>query len=828
MPSPMDEWGCPVPTGEAGARGGSDLAALARERDDLLLLSESLVDVEAARTTDARLSILRCAIQRLGFRRVDMAERSRSTDVDPQAVATSNSVVTVAGDLVVPLRAVDGTELAALVLGDAQEPDCFSPSRVRMVELFAQQVASIIENARLFEESQRERGRGEALADIARAINGSLRLSEVLELGLRHAMDLLGAEAASIGLVRGDCVVLIANAGTSASELGLEISLDASFSGQAVRGGRAVIENDVGSIPDYRQRSAFVTIERIIVTPLVSASGPIGTLTVMNRAAPFTVDDGAVLQRLADQIVVAIANARLYEEAKETAEQHRRAVEDERRARDVAAQSEERYARLVESAFDAIFTLDRDGRITSANRSLEQACGKPREVLLGTPVVDLVDPRDRSAALEIFHEAMTGSPQRAQLRYPDWNGETGTCSATLTPLTEGDRVVGLICIVRDVTDELRITEQLVQQEKLAAVGELVSGVAHELNNPLASVMAFAQLLLTEHEGEGARSNREALDAIHQEAKRAAKIVANLLTFARQHQPERAPTDLNRVLEDTLELRRYSLRSAQVNVVVDLDPAMPLTMADPFQLQQVVLNLLANAEHALSSWPGERLINLSTRQDGDLLTISVADTGPGIAKEHLSRVFNPFFTTKPVGEGTGLGLSISDGIVREHGGRIRVESQTGGGATFVIELPRTSPASTAQATTHGALAAEVSGVGAKRLLVIDDEPGLRQALTMYFQSRGHVVDSAANAADGMQLASASEYDALLLDLRLPDDDGDNVLRQLERIGRLPRRVVFATGDPESAPARAVSSAGHPVIGKPFALNSVASVLLAPSH
>ena len=818
MSSSTHEWS------SAASADARDLAAVARERDDLLLLSEALVDVEAARTTDTRLSILKCAIQRLGFRRVDTTECPEAAFGAVGSIG--NSVLTGAGDLVVPLRAVDGTQLASLVLGDSMEPDPFAPSRVRMVELFAQQVASIIENARLYEESERERGRREALTDIARAINGSLRLSEVLELGLRHAMDLLGSQAASIGLVRGDQVVLIANAGASAADSGLEFPLEGSITGRAIAAGRSVVVNDVGSIAGYRQRSAFVKIERIIVAPLVAASGPIGSLTVMNRATPFTTDDGDALQRLADQIVVAIANARLYEEVSETAERHRRAVEDERRARKVAAQSEERYARLVESAFDAIFTMDETGRITAANHSLERAVGKSREVLLGMPAVELVDPRDRHLALQAFADAMTGEPQRAQVRYPDWTGETRTCSLTLTPLTEGGSIAGSICIVRDVTDDLRITEQLMQQEKLAAVGELVSGVAHELNNPLASVMAFAQLLLTEHQNP--QTSREALEAIHHEAKRAAKIVANLLTFARQHQPERATTDLNRVVEDTLELRRYSLRGAQVHIVVRLDPEMPQTMADAFQLQQVVLNLLANAEHALTSWTGERTITVVTQQEDELLSISVSDTGPGISPDHLSRVFNPFFTTKPVGQGTGLGLSISDGIVREHGGRIRVDSQPGKGATFVVELPRTMPPTVPGASAGADSAKETISVQPQRLLVIDDEPGLRQALTMYFQARGHVVDSAENAAEGMQLASRGDYDALLLDLRLPDADGDDVLRDLEHVGRVPRRVVFATGDPESAAARAVSSAGYPVIGKPFALNSVASVLLAPSN
>lgn len=237
-------------------------------------------------------------------------------------------------------------------------------------------------------------------------------------------------------------------------------------------------------------------------------------------------------------------------------------------------------------------------------------------------------------------------------------------------------------------EERRITEQLVQQEKLAAVGQLVSGVAHELNNPLAAIVAFAQLLRSGPEG--VVSDPSALEAIEQESRRAAKIVSNLLTFARQHQPERRITDLNRVVDDTLQLRQYALRIAQIDVEMSLDADVPLTWADPFQLQQVVLNLLINAEQALAEIEGVRRICVATSFCGRQIAIRISDTGPGVAPGDVSQIFNPFFTTKPVGEGTGLGLSISDGIVREHGGRIRVESQDGIGATFVVEIPFVSP------------------------------------------------------------------------------------------------------------------------------------------
>jgi PAS domain S-box-containing protein len=814
------------------------------------------------------------------------------------------------------------------------------------VELFAQQVASIIENARLYEESERQRGRGEAFSDIARAVSGSLRLGDVMKLSLGHAMGLLHAEGATLSLVRDNELVVVAGLGAGECLVGAPLPLESSLSGRTIAEGRALICNDTNVPEVYAPTRIAANVERTLMAPLFANSGPIGVLAVINREREFAQDDAVVLERLADQVAVAVSNARLYEEAQAAADGYRQAIEDERRARDAVAQSEARYrnlfetatdaiytldpqgaftsvneatchlagrdrgdllgrsplpfiassesgmvkeqfkaallgtarryecnflrpdgsrrlasvtnspirhgshvigilgvarditeererdlalerseiryTQLVESASDAIFTADTSGNMTAVNRSLEEATGKRRDQLLGLPVFTLIDSRDRAAAEDALKAGLAGGFPRGQLRYLDGNGELRHCSLTVTPLTEGDTVTGVLGIVRDVTDEHRLTEQLMQQEKLAAVGELVSGVAHELNNPLASVMAFAQLLLAAPAD--IPPDREAIDAINQEAKRAAKIVANLLTFARQHQPERTVADLNRVVQDTLELRRYALRTAQVEIDTTLDPDLPLTWADPFQLQQVVLNLLTNAEHALTNWHGEKRITISTSTRGDQLIISVGDTGPGVPPENVSRIFNPFFTTKPVGEGTGLGLSISDGIVREHDGRIRVESQPGRGATFEIELPHSSPPFATPADSDQPVAILP---GTKRMLVVDDEAAIRHAVSIFFRSLGHVVDVASTGAEGLSRARSTKYDTMLLDLRLPDTTGDAILRELEREGCVPDRVVFVTGDTQSEAARTVLAAtGCDVVGKPFLFDELASVVLAP--
>jgi two-component system NtrC family sensor kinase len=435
--------------------------------------------------------------------------------------------------------------------------------------------------------------------------------------------------------------------------------------------------------------------------------------------------------------------------------------------------------------------------------------------------IDVIEASDRQSVWTHFEATLRGERVRGEIRYRDAQDSLRVGSVTMTPIVEEGRVTGCLGIVRDMTEERTLAEQLLQREKLAAVGQLVSGVAHELNNPLAGIMAFSQLMLAMSSA-SSPDQQDALVTIHKEAKRAAKIVSNLLIFARQRHPERTDADLNQVLQDTLELRRYSLRTHQIEVETDYDPELPLTWADAFQVQQVILNLLTNAEQALRHHQGEKRITLRTRREGEFIVASVTDTGPGIPAEELDQIFNPFFTTKPVGEGTGLGLSISDAIIREHGGQIRVSSKVGEGATFTVELPIVH----APAPRSGEIPVPPARSTAPRtILIVDDEPALRAALSLYLEREGHTVDAVASGREALEHARSRRYDSILLDLRMPDMSGDVLFAELEASDpEHAARVVFATGDVDSEGARAfLQKSGRPYIEKPFALEEVAELL-----
>ena len=367
-------------------------------------------------------------------------------------------------------------------------------------------------------------------------------------------------------------------------------------------------------------------------------------------------------------------------------------------------------------------------------------------------------------------------------------------------------------------EELQRTQhQLIQADKLRALGTLLSGVAHELNNPLSTILATASLLKVKPLPTDAVGTR--LDVIMRECKRAGQIVRGLLGFARRTPPERCRVDPNDVLRAALSLQAPEFDLNRIRVVTALDP-LPTIWADPTQLQQVLLNLFSNATHAMKSTAHDGVLTVRSAVLADGIAVVVEDNGPGIPPEHLGQVFDPFFTTKPIGEGTGLGLSVSIGIVESHGGRMSVDNVPTGGARFTLRLPvgegvddRATPVTPPAATHH------------VNVLVVEDETALRDTLAQFLATLGHQVETAATGTEAIDSLRHGSYDAVLLDLRLPELDGAGVWQWIRtHRPHLADRVIFMTGDTiRVGSQRFLREAGRPVLNKPLALAHIGEVI-----
>jgi two-component system NtrC family sensor kinase len=366
-------------------------------------------------------------------------------------------------------------------------------------------------------------------------------------------------------------------------------------------------------------------------------------------------------------------------------------------------------------------------------------------------------------------------------------------------------------------ETLKATQhQLIQSEKLSGIGEFVAGVAHELNNPLTSVMGFSELL---QQGELAEPQRRFLDMIFKSAKRCQKIVQSLLSFARRHAPERKVLCVNEVLESAVEILQYQMRTSNIEVKTHLDRQLPATLIDPHQMQQVFLNIINNARQAMDAQPGGGCLNITTEAADGRVRVIFQDNGPGISAENLKKIFNPFFTTKEVGKGTGLGLSLCYGIVTEHGGSITPESKPGEGASFVIDLPITREAA-AQAEKAAVPAQPQNareGVG-KRVLVIDDEDSILQMIQEALTVNGYKVDVARDGETALRRLGQYHYDLALCDWKMPGLNGEQVYERLRSSNpEMSRRLIFITGDVVSEKTQEFLQASDKVcLSKPFTL------------
>ncbi len=382
--------------------------------------------------------------------------------------------------------------------------------------------------------------------------------------------------------------------------------------------------------------------------------------------------------------------------------------------------------------------------------------------------------------------------------------------------------VRIDALLRDVTERRRMAEQgrdiyheLLQSEKLAALGQTVSGVAHELNNPLATILTWSERLA----GRSLDSlTKRGIGIILSESERAAKIVRNLLTFARKHHTTRGMVDLNQVVRETLSLRTYDQRVSNIATIDALATGLPHVFADAHQLKQVLLNLLINAEQAMSSTSGRGTLIVRTWHEAaaDYVVLEINDDGPGIPDDVRPRIFDPFFTTKSAGTGTGLGLTVASRIVEDHGGVLRMESMPGHGASFYVRLPagagrpRPDPPPAPQEP-----AADARG---SAVLVVEDEPALAEAVSDALADAGFVVDRAADGQSALERVRSRRYDLVICDLKMPRLDGQAFYRAVAAtMPGLSRRIVFVTGDIIAADAEAfLEDSGCRWLRKPYRL------------
>jgi signal transduction histidine kinase/CheY-like chemotaxis protein len=437
---------------------------------------------------------------------------------------------------------------------------------------------------------------------------------------------------------------------------------------------------------------------------------------------------------------------------------------------------------------------------------------------------------DDQARVDFLQQLARDGQVRAfvlRLRRVDGSALWAEVTARAEPLP-GSPNLRIEAVMRDVSERKKLQDQgrdlyhqLLQAEKLAALGQTMSGVAHELNNPLATILACAERLAGRRLDE---TTQRDLDAIHNAAERAARIVRNLQTFARKRHTTRTTVDLNQVVRETLALRAYEQRVANVAIIEALAAGLPPVFADPHQIQQILLNLIVNAEQAMLDAHGRGTLILRSWQDPDrdAVVLEVNDDGPGVPPDVQTKIFDPFFTTKAVGKGTGLGLTVAYAIAQEHGGQLSVKSGEGRGASFMLELPVSGGHVRApEPAPSQSLPVVPKGT---RALVVEDEIALGEAVAAALGDEGFRVDRAENGEEALARVRERHYDLIICDLKMPKVDGMMFFREVSaRMPNISRRLVFMTGDVAGTEAeRFLEDCGCRWIPKPFRLRDLVRV------
>jgi PAS domain S-box-containing protein len=493
------------------------------------------------------------------------------------------------------------------------------------------------------------------------------------------------------------------------------------------------------------------------------------------------------------------------------------------------SESEELYRLLVDLSPHGILLHDEDAILFVNPAGCRTLGAAAPEAIVGRHYLDLVADDDRDRGEERLKRILHGeSIGQAERRLIALDGREIVVAISGVPFTRGDQRLALVIFV-DITEMKQAHEEIARQretlhqvEKISALGSLLAGVAHELNNPLSVVVGRATLLA---EADLEPAVADGVAKIRAAADRCARIVKTFLAMARQQAPARATVRIDRLIESALDLLAYGLDSAGIRVIKQLPPDLPETMADPDQLAQVFTNLITNAKQAMIGWHGPRELRIVATWDRSVNVIraSIRDSGPGIPKRVRGRIFDPFFTTKPEGAGTGIGLAVCRGIVEAHGGTIAVD-EVEAGASFVVTIPVVGtmvPAARADREE------KPTAVDRMRILIVDDEPDIRKMLGEILSVDGHIVEEVANGREALARLEEGRFDLVISDLIMPVMDGPGLYEELRR--REPKTVehlLFITGDTLSPRVRQfLDRVARPVIEKPFIPADVRSAVRA---
>jgi two-component system NtrC family sensor kinase len=668
--------------------------------------------------------------------------------------------------------------------------------RLRESELKSEQLASQLDRriSELF-----------SLQELSYVLSESIQLDRIVDQVAKYAGRFLQADGAIVVLAddeTGRMLRVAGAAGTLEPLIGqVTDDPDTALVRFAIQRERIEVAQGV-AIPSVNLIGGL-TVRSAAVAPLRSQGVTMGALAVADRqGGPFTTEDLWLLSTVATNASVVLANGRLYE---------------------IVRRSKEEWETAFNALAEGIAVVGPGDAVLRANRALAALAETSESELVGRSFCEALLGTSEVVAelIEAAHRGERTAPVTARLE------RTGrVLRLTAAPFAERAGPGPVVMLVEDVTEQRVLEAQLIQNDKMASIGQLVSGVAHELNNPLTSIAGLTELLLERNLP--ADFPREHLRVIHDQAERAGRIVRNLLTFARKGVPEKAPVDLNDVAARTSLLIMYELQLHGIELEQALDQEPVVVLGDRYELQQVLLNLITNAVQAVSGLPPGRprkIVVATSRQDGEA-TLRVRDTGPGVSSQHASYLFTPFFTTKAPGQGTGLGLSLSYGLVQSHGGLLSYEPPSDGGAEFRVVLPsHDTPAEPVEAPS-----APPRRDSRRRVLVVDADPGVHRLVNALLSSEGIEVEGVRTGEQGLRLAGDREYDLIIADARTTAGASELFVHVLVAAypGAVDRLVLTYAGQaepPDPLPDRPVLRAR-----KPFNLrdlHALASQVLAAS-